>query len=405
MTEDLELFPRPSGREIGVIKRLLSTEFIGGIALFIAVVGALAISNSPLRSAYDSITQFEIGYGSFRFDVRTWAADGLLAIFFALAGLELRREMTHGDLRNPRRAALPIVAALCGMAGPALIYAAITHGDDIALHAWAIPTSTDLAFSLTILGVAGSRIPTALRAFLLTLAITDDIAAIILIAIFYSQTVKWDYLILSLLVLAIYAVLQRGRFTSWWIALPLGICAWALMQQSGVHATVAGVLIGLLTNPHRNGNRLSTVERFERFLSPISALVSVPIFAFVTIGIAISSSELKTVMHDKITYAIVVSRLLGKLVGIVGGAWLISKITRAELSPNLSWWDVSGIGMLGGIGFSVSLLVALVSLGEYPDRLLAAESGILFSGIISAVLAVVVLQFRNRWYRRLKPTH
>jgi NhaA family Na+:H+ antiporter len=399
MPENRELFPRPSGPEIGRIRQFLSTEFLGGIALFLAVICALVFANSPLRSTYDSFTQFQIGFGAFRLDVKTWAADGLLAIFFALAGLELRREMAHGELKNPRRAALPIIAALCGMAGPALIYALITRGDAIALHAWVIPTSTDLAFSLTILGIAGSRIPTALRAFLLTLAITDDIVAIVLIAFFYSQTIKWRYLVLSFLVLAVYAVLQRKGFTAWWIAFPLAVCAWALMQQSGVHATVAGVLIGLLTNPHQDRKGSSAVERFERFISPISALVSVPIFAFVTIGIAISSSAIGTLWHDKITYAIVISRLAGKVIGIVGGAWLVSKITRAELNPTLSWWDVSAIGVLAGIGFSVSLLVAVVSLGDFPDLLMAAESGILISGLISAVLAVIALQIRSRLYR------
>jgi NhaA family Na+:H+ antiporter len=404
MSDDRELFPRPSGEEIGRIRQYLSTEFLGGIALFVAVISALVFANSPLRSLYDSITQFQFGFGAFRLDVKTWAADGLLAIFFAVAGLELRREITHGELKNPRHAALPIVAALCGMAGPALIYSFITRSDAVDLYAWVIPTSTDLAFALTILGIAGSRIPTALRAFLLTLAITDDIVAIVLIAIFYSQTIKWQYLASSLLVLALYALLQRKGFTSWMIAFPLAGCAWALMQHSGVHATVAGVLVGLLANPHRDRKGSSAIERFERFLSPISALISVPVFAFVTIGIAISSSEIASLWHDKITYAIVISRIFGKVIGIVGGAWLISKITRAELNPTLSWWDVSGIGVLGGIGFSVSLLVAVISLGAYPDRLLAAETGILISGVLGAVFAIVVLQIRSRKYGRGKQT-
>ena len=382
-----------------------STEFVGGLALFLAVICALAIANSPLRDSYESFRHFQIGFGIYRFDVKTWAADGLLAIFFASAGLELRRELAYGDLRNRRRTALPVIAALCGMAGPALIYALITRGDAVALHAWAIPTSTDLAFSLTILGIAGSRIPSALRAFLLTLAITDDIATIVLIAIFYSQTINWRYLIPSLLVLAAYALLQRRGITWWWIALPLGVCAWALMQQSGVHATVAGVLIGLLTNPHRNGNPTSAVERFEHSLAPISAFISVPVFAFVTIGISLSSSDLATLWHDKIAYGIILARLIGKVLGIVGGAWLISKITRAELSPGLSWWDISAVGILAGIGFAVSLLVALVSLGNFPNRLLAAESGILFSGLISALLAIAALQIRNRAHLHPKSAH
>jgi NhaA family Na+:H+ antiporter len=387
------------------VGKLRSTEFMGGLALFLAVVCALVVANSPIRHGYESFTHFQIGFGIYRFDLKTWAADGLLAIFFASAGLELRRELTHGDLRNRRRATLPVIAALSGMAGPALIYALITRGDAVALHAWAIPTSTDLAFSLTILGIAGSRIPSALRAFLLTLAITDDIATIVLIAIFYSQAINWRYLIPSLLVLAAYGLLQRRGITWWWIALPLGVCSWALMQQSGVHATVAGVLIGLLTNPHRNGNPKSAVERFERSLAPISAFISVPVFAFVTIGISLTASELATVWHDKISYGIIFARLVGKVLGIVGGAWLIAKITRAELSPSLSWWDISAVGILAGIGFSVSLLVALISLDNFPNRLLAAESGILFSGLISAVLAMAALQIRNRAHLHPRSTH
>jgi len=385
--------------------KLRSTEFMGGVALFLAVVCALAIANSPIRHGYESLRHFQIGFGIYRFDLETWAADGLLAIFFTSAGLELRRELTHGDLRNRRHAVLPVIAALCGMAGPALIYALITRGDAVALHAWAIPTSTDLAFSLTILGIAGSRIPSALRAFLLTLAITDDIATIVLIAIFYSQTIKWRYLIPSLLVLAAYALLQRRGITWWWIALPLGVCSWALMQQSGVHATVAGVLIGLLTNPHRNGNPKSAVERFEHFLAPISAFISVPVFAFVTIGISLSSGDLATLWHDKIAYGITFARLVGKVLGIVGGAWAVSKLTRAELSPSLSWWDISAVGVLAGIGFAVSLLVALVSLGNFPNRLLAAETGILFSGLVSALLAIAALQIRNRAHLHPKSAH
>ncbi|HUW79172.1 MAG TPA: Na+/H+ antiporter NhaA [Candidatus Nanopelagicaceae bacterium] len=394
------LFPRPSGREWGSVRQYLSTEFLGGIALFFAVILALVFANTPLRSAYVSITHFQLGYGAFRFDVKTWAADGLLAIFFTVAGLELRREMTHGDLKNPRRAALPILAALCGMAFPAIIYTLINSGNHSAVHAWAIPTSTDLAFSLTILGVAGSRIPNALRAFLLTLAITDDVATIILIAIFYSQRIDWPLLAGSFAVLALYGFLQKKGFTAWWIAIPLGISAWAFMQHSGVHATVAGVLVGLLTNPHRDRGDSSPVERFERVLSPFSALISVPFFAFVTIGIAISAAEIGTMWHDKITYGIIIGRIFGKVIGIVGGAWLIAKLTKAELNPALSWWDVASIGMLGGIGFSVSLLVALIALGNYPNELLAAQSGILFSGIIASILAVIVLQIRGRAHHR-----
>ena len=379
--------------------KLRSTEFIGGLALFIAVISALVIANSPLRHGYESLRHFQIGFGIYRFDLKTWAADGLLAIFFASAGLELRRELTHGDLRHRRRAALPVIAALCGMAGPALIYALITRGDAVAVHGWAIPTSTDLAFTLTILGIVGSRMPSALRAFLLTLAITDDIATIVLIAIFYSHSIKWTYLILSLLVIVAYAFLQRRGFTWWWIALPLGVCSWALMQQSGVHATVAGVLIGLLTNPHRNGNPTSAVERFEHSLAPISAFVSVPVFAFVTIGISLSTGFLTTLWHDKIAYGIIISRLIGKVLGIVGGAWIVSKFTRAELSPSLSWWDISAVGILAGVGFSVSLLVAVISLGNFPNRLLAAENGILFSGLASALLAIAAIHIRNRSQR------
>jgi len=406
MQKHLQLFPRPTGREMGAVRQYLSTEFIGGIALFAAVVIALALANSPWQSAYHRFTEYQIGFGAYRLDVRNWAADGLLAIFFAVAGLELRREITHGDLRNPRQVALPVIAALCGMAVPALIYSFITRSDAIALHAWAIPTATDLAFCLTILGITGSKIPSPLRAFLLTLAITDDLGAIVLIAIFYAGSINWLYLLLSLLVLLVYGLLQRRGFSSWWLAVPLALTAWALMHHSGVHATVAGILIGLLTNPNRDRPHSGPAERYEKVLGPMSALISVPLFAFVTIGLTFTSGTVANALHDKIAYAIVIARLFGKVAGIVGGAWVISKVTRAELNPDLSWWDVTAIGVLAGIGFAVSLLVAVVSLGVMPTRFVSAQTGILASGIISAVLAIAMLQWRNRHHiKRLKSAH
>ena len=284
-----KLFATPSPREQRWIKRFLEQETVGGSLLLLAVVAALLCANSGLRDSYRSLLHFHFGVASLNLSVTEWASEGLLAIFFLVAGLELRREFTHGSLQTLRTALLPISAAAIGMIVPALVFVALAGAENRS--SWAIPTATDLAFCLTLLAVAGRGIPSPLRAFLLTLAIADDLGAIIIIALFYSAAVTWIALLIAIVVLALYGILQRNGKCPAWLGVPLALIAWYAMYRSGIHATVAGVAIGLLTNPHAPEEKPSNVENLESFFQPLSVGIALPIFAFTAIGISLTHTH------------------------------------------------------------------------------------------------------------------
>src|SRR5690606_38751535 len=301
-----------------------------------------------------------------------WAADGLLAIFFFVAGLELKREFVAGDLRDPRRAALPVAAAVGGMAVPALIYISVNlaAGSD-ALVGWAIPTATDIAFALAVLAVISTHLPSALRTFLLTLAVVDDLLAIVVIAIFYTSSLAWGPLALALVPLALFTVLVQRRVRSWWLLLPLAVATWVLVHSSGVHATVAGVLLGFAVPVVRRspGPGPGLAEHFEHRFRPLSAGVAVPIFAFFAAGVAIGGlEEFGTSLTDPVTVGILVGLLVGKPVGVMGSTWFVQRFTHARLADELGWADVFGLALLAGIGFTVSLLIGELAFGAGSER-------------------------------------
>jgi Na+:H+ antiporter, NhaA family len=390
-----KLFATPSPREQRWIKRFLEQETVGGSLLLLAVVAALLCANSGLRDSYRSLLDFHFGVASLNLSVTEWASEGLLAIFFLVAGLELRREFTHGSLQTLRTALLPISAAAIGMIVPALVFVALAGAENRT--SWAIPTATDLAFCLTLLAVAGRGIPSPLRAFLLTLAIADDLGAIIIIALFYSAAVTWIALLIAIVVLALYGILQRNGKCPAWLGVPLALIAWYAMYRSGIHATVAGVAIGLLTNPHAREEKPSNVENLESFFQPLSVGIALPVFAFTAIGISFNVHSLSSLSSDPLSRAIVIARVVGKPLGIVGGAWLIARYTKAELNPGISWGDVTAVGLLAGIGFSVALLVSQISLPQATYD--SAASALLFGAIISALLATIALLLRGRHHR------
>ncbi|CAB4685886.1 MAG: Na+/H+ antiporter NhaA [Actinobacteria bacterium] len=390
-----KLFATPSPREQRWIKRFLARETVGGVLLLIAVAAALLAANTDLRTGYQSFLDFHFGLSALNLSVAQWASEGLLAIFFLVAGLELRREFTYGSLQTLRTALLPISAAAIGMLVPALIFVALSGAEHRS--AWAIPTATDLAFCLTLLAVAGRGIPSPLRAFLLTLAIADDLGAIIIIALFYSATVVWMALVTALVALAIYGVLQHIGKCPAWLGIPLALIAWYAMYRSGIHATVAGVAIGLLTNPHAREENPSDVESLESFLQPLSVGIALPLFAFTAIGITVSMDSISSLPSDPLARAIVIARVIGKPLGIIGGAWLIARFTRAELNSEITWWDISAVGILAGIGFSVALLVSQISLKA--DAYQSAASALLLGALISASLATAALFIRGRHHR------
>jgi Na+:H+ antiporter, NhaA family len=401
------LFGRGSWPEVRRIGDVLRTETVGGALLVSAAVVALVWANSPWREAYSAIGELRIGPATLHLDLTLaqWAADGLLAIFFFVAGLELKREFVAGDLRDPRRAALPVVAAVGGMALPALIYLAVAAGaGGGALRGWAIPTATDIAFALAVLALIGTHLPAALRTFLLTLAVVDDLLAIAIIAIFYTSSLHLVPAALALVPLASFAVLVQRRVRSWWLLLPLAIASWALVHESGVHATVAGVLLGftvpVIRRPEGPGSGLA--EHFEHRWRPLSAGLAVPVFAFFTAGVSIAGTGgLGTALRDSVTLGVIAGLVGGKVLGVLAATWLVQRFTRAELADGLSWWDVLGLGLLTGIGFTVSLLIGELAFGANTQRDDHAKIGILLGSLLAALLATTVLRIRNRHYRRL----
>ncbi len=405
------LLGRGSWAETRRIAEILRKETVGGALLLAAAAVALLWANSPWGGAYEALRDTRVGPEALHLDLTlgTWAADGLLAVFFFVAGLELKREFVAGDLREPRRAALPIAAAVGGMAVPALLFAVLNLGrDDDALRGWAIPSATDIAFALAVLAVISTHLPAALRTFLLTLAVVDDLLAIVVIAVFYTDDFSVGSLLLSLIPLAVFGLLVQRRIRSWWLLLPLATVTWVLVHESGVHATVAGVLLAFTVPVVRSdaaggpdaGPGLA--EHLEHRFRPISAGIAVPVFAFFSAGVAVGGlSGLTQSVTDSVAVGITVGLVLGKAIGITGATWLVSRFTRAELDRHLGWPDVLGLSLLGGIGFTVSLLITELAFGLGTKTYDHAKVGILTGTLLAALLATVVLRGRNRRYRRI----
>jgi NhaA family Na+:H+ antiporter len=405
------LLSRGSWAETARIADILRKETVGGALLLAAAAVALVWANSPWGAAYETLRDTRVGPASLHLDLTlgTWAADGLLAIFFFVAGLELKREFVAGDLREPRRAALPIAAAVGGMLVPALLFVAFNLGrDDDALRGWAIPSATDIAFALAVLAVISTHLPAALRTFLLTLAVVDDLLAILVIAVFYTDELSVVHLLLSFAPLAVFGFLVQKRIRSWWLLLPLAAVTWVLMHESGVHATVAGVLLAftvpVLRSEAAGGPAAGPglAEHFEHRIRPLSAGVAVPVFAFFSAGVALGGlSGLSTSITDSVAVGITVGLVLGKLIGITGATWLVARFTRAQLDENLGWPDVVGLSLLGGIGFTVSLLITELAYGLGSETYDRAKVGILTGTLLAALLATVILRLRNRRYKRI----
>jgi NhaA family Na+:H+ antiporter len=404
------LFRRGSWPEARRIGEILRQETIGGGLLLAGAVVALVWANSPWSAAYDSLRAWTVGPAAWHLDLslQTWAADGLLAIFFFVAGLELKREFVAGDLREVRRAAVPVAAAVGGVIVPALIYVAFNPGGD-ALRGWAIPTATDIAFALAVLAVVGRSLPAALRTFLLTLAVVDDLLAIVIIAIFYTSDLSLPALLLTLVPLGLFAALVRRRIRSWWLLLPLAAATWVLMHESGVHATVAGVLLAFTVPVLRSraaggpdaGPGLA--EHFEHRFRPVSAGFAVPVFALMSAGVTVGGLDgLATSLTDRVALGIVVGLVLGKIIGITTATWLVARFTRATLDEGLGWTDVVGLAMLGGIGFTVSLLIGELAFGAGSARGDHVKVAVLTGSVLAALLATAVLRARDRVYRRIR---
>ncbi|MEN3534586.1 Na+/H+ antiporter NhaA [Microbispora sp. ZYX-F-249] len=407
----LSLLAPASRAETRRIADILRKETIGGALLLLAAVAALVWANSPWSETYAGLRSATVGPAGWHLDLSLakWASDGLLAVFFFVAGLELKREFVAGDLRDPRRAVVPVAAAVGGVIVPALLYLLVNALlDDGAMRGWATPTATDIAFALAVLAVVGRRLPAALRTFLLTLAVVDDLLAIVIIAVFYTSHLSVVPLLAALAPLGVFTVLVQRRVRSWWLLLPLAAVTWGLVHASGVHATVAGVLLGfavpVLRSEKAGGPEAGPglAEHFEHRFRPISAGVAVPLFAFLSSGVPLGGlGGVTNLLTDPVPLGVIAGLVVGKPLGIMAATWLTARFTRADIDEGLAWVDVGGLAILSGVGFTVSLLVGELAFGLGTARDAQVKLAVLAGSLVAALLATVVLRLRDRAYRRL----
>ena len=376
------------------IRDFMRLESASGFLLLSAAVLAMIVANSPLSALYDALldTPVAVQVGALSIDkpLLLWVNDGLMAVFFFLIGLEIKREFVEGELSSRDQIVLPAVGAFGGMLVPAAIYAWMNYGDPVALDGWAIPVATDIAFALALLSVFGSRVPLALKVFLLCLAIFDDLAAIAIIAVFYSGDLSIAALVAGAVALVIAAALNRLNVTRTSSYVLLGVVLWIAVLKSGVHATLAGVLIALCI-PMRDARGASPLRELEHNLHGPVAFVILPIFAFANTGLSFAGMSIGDLSHP-VTAGIIFGLLLGKPLGILSFVWLAFVFGVARLPNGTSWPQLIGVAFACGIGFTMSLFIAGLAFehgsGDYfgGDRL-----GILVGSILSAIAAYSVL--------------
>ncbi|WP_027142898.1 Na+/H+ antiporter NhaA [Mesorhizobium sp. WSM3626] len=378
-------------RPVSVFREFLDSEAAGGIILMVAAALALVVANSPLAESYFAVLHAYLGPLS----VSHWVNDGLMAVFFLLVGLEIKREMLDGQLSTWPRRVLPGIAAAGGMVVPALVYVAINSSNPAALSGWAIPTATDIAFALGVLSLLGSRVPASLKVFLTALAIIDDLGAVIIIAIFYTSGLSLAYLGAAFAVIAALVVLNRMRVMSLVPYLVLGAILWVLVLKSGVHATLAGVALALTIPLERSagiGHDLdhSPLHRLEHGLHKLVAFIVVPIFGFANAGVSLAGLSFGALI-EPLTLGVAAGLVVGKLVGVFGSSALAIRFGLADLPAHAGWSHMIGISLLCGIGFTMSLFIGLLAFASDVALQDAVKVGILAGSFIAALLGAAVL--------------
>jgi NhaA family Na+:H+ antiporter len=374
--------------------KLVRSERTTAALLVVAAALGVILANSPAAAALHAVTAFRFGPAAIGLDLSVdyWVKDGLLAVFFFLAAIELKHELQHGELDSPRKAAVPAIAAVGGVIAPALIFLLVVHSPALA-GGWPIPTATDIAFALGVLAIVGRGLPARVRALLLALAVIDDLIAILIIAVFFTHGIHPIPLLVAVPVIALFAWLSRLRM-SWWVILlltVLGIAAWVLVHASGVHATIAGVALGLVMS-----GRSAAPARHA--LEPVSNLFVLPVFAFVAALVTIPAVGLGQL--SPAFWAIVIALPVGKLIGITGGGLLAGVISRQPKPDRIPIGDLIAIAGLGGIGFTVSLLMNELAFADQPQIAVEGTLAVLCASIVSAVIGGTLVTLRARRYRR-----
>ena len=369
-------------------KWFFKLEAASGLVLLFAAIIALVISNSEMSIHYYKIlnSYLSLGLGSFKLklSVLHWINDVLMAIFFFLVTLEIKREFIQGELSNPKQASLPIIAAVGGMLVPALIYIVINLGDSVTLRGWAIPSATDIAFSLGVLSLLGKRVPLSLKVFLTALAIIDDLGAIVIIAFFYSGKIQTTYLILMLVAVIILLILNRLNVKNFLPYLIVGIFLWDFTHNSGIHATIAGVLLAM-TIPHRKKEKdFSLLIKVEHAISPYVAFGIMPLFAFANAGVSLEGLSFSSLL-DKVPLGIVLGLFVGKQLGVFVFSYISIKLKIAQMPSNTSWYNFYGVGILTGIGFTMSLFVGNLAFVENMQYMDGVKIGVLTGSLLSTL--------------------
>ncbi|MGI8794601.1 MAG: Na+/H+ antiporter NhaA [Acidimicrobiales bacterium] len=422
--------PEPRVRMPRSIRRFLNTEASGGVVLLIAATVAIIWANSPWKEGYQTFfhTKVALSAGPFHIedDLVHWINDALMAIFFFVVGLEIKRELVVGDLRSWRRASLPAIAALGGMVVPAVLYYLVNIGH-LGAHGWGVPMATDIAFAVGVLALLGSRIPHSLKLFLLTLAIVDDIGAIVVIAIFYSNELDWIALGIAVGLIGVVVLMRRMRITAVPLYFVVGSVIWLAVFESGVHATIAGVVLGLLAparplaaadvvrewvvdlqddpDPHTTRemtalarNTVSVAERLEEMLHPYTSYLIIPLFALANAGVEFSASAISSRDAGRVALGVIVGLVAGKMIGVTVFAVVADRLGIGELPVDTTPLHMVGIGAVAGIGFTVSLFIADLAF-KRPELAAAAKIGIFGASILASAIGVTILLIATRGSR------
>lgn len=377
---------------LSLFKKFFHSNKVGGIILLICVGISLIVANSSQKDNFSSFLMqnlgFNIGNFALSYSLSAWINDGLMAVFFLLVGLEIKRELIEGELSTLKKASLPVLAAIGGMTFPALIYFFFNKGENTA-SGWGIPMATDIAFALAIIALLGKSVPASLKIFLAALAIADDLGAILVIAIFYTAQIHWSYLLMAGLVLALLLALNYFKVTSLWFYLIPGVFLWYFIHHSGIHATIAGVLLAFFI-PTNDTEIESPLEKLEHFLTvPVNFLI-MPIFALANTNITFQK-EMVTGLISPLGLGIILGLFLGKTLGISLLSWVAVKIKLAKLPSGANWKHIIGVGMLAGIGFTMSIFISLLSFKEV-EYVIEAKFAILCASIISGIIGFSYLK-------------